>query len=207
MTSKAEHQDIKDRFRERISHNNRTNKLKYRGDFLDIGYVMEELTIPKIKALLEEDFPDRAEEDYERWAEVIHNRLRKSYAILILADNTHLIEEFNLQSVEQDDHTLFRQPFLSREHYEEYSFPWNPRNSILAKVLDENQWFIPPQLSSHVHQTFPARHFRFPFVNQPTRIGHGGFGNVFQVEIADGHIEYTAEYNSVRKIHCYVHDT
>lgn len=194
MNLKPQHERIKEKLKCRIKENRDKNKLPIRGRFLGIEDLKEILTFDDIKTLLREDFPNMDDEALEHWCVVIRDHRRKSYTILILEDMADKIDQLDKDNHELHDEALFNQPFSNTGPCD---FPWEPVDSNIAKILKEWQWIVPPRLLNNVHQTFPAKLFRFPFVQESERIGYGSFGTVHETKIAEGHLDYADGYDSV----------
>jgi hypothetical protein len=134
---------------------------------------------------------------------------QKLYAILILMDESKLIlDVLDVGPEPMGDASLPRPQGqaqmdiydLGSEHpYELKALQRIEAFSKCADALYREQWKIPPRLKAETHYDFPAEHFVFPFVSKPKVIGHGSYGQVYEVEIARGHLEFSQGHNEVNR--------
>lgn len=173
------------------------NKSPWKGAFVDNDYLDTTFESQDIEQIVREDFPDMENKRLESLCTTIRTHRRKTFAILIIREMTERILELPEDNVSLHDEALFNAPFQTSSAYSRDSFPWTSFSTDISDVLYDGQWRIPPRLSRTHHQFFPVKDFIFPFTSVPSHIGQGTFGDVYKIDIAEGHIEYKKGYTSV----------
>jgi hypothetical protein len=173
------------------------NQSPWKGAFIDDDYLVQTFESKDIEKIVREDFPDMGEERLQSRCATIRKYRRKIFAILIIEELTERISDLPDDDRSLDDEALFNAPFQASVPYSQDSFPWASFTTDISDVLYRGQWCIPPRLSRTHHQFFPVQEFVFPFTSVPSHIGQGTFGDVYRIDIADGHIEYGQGFDSV----------
>lgn len=178
--------------------------------FVSLGFIarlFESENPPKLLRSIQTDCATLKKENLEQHTEgvkiedlvtYVKKDASKLYAVLLLIGHSPRI--FQLF---KDDHPvtdrIFEQggdssdvPYCSFEYLESMALLKD-----IAKEIFEKQWCIPPILHQEIDQIFPPKLFRFPFPELPQQIGQGGYGAVYKVKIADGHLE-VADQSYVR---------
>jgi hypothetical protein len=171
--------------------------------FISMGFITRLFSLSnpsQLKKRLEKDWetvrnmgdeahlPNCTLEDLE---ERVRSQAPKLYAILQLIDQPQLIilllyQEIPITDSIWEGHRTHREdvPYCTKEYLSSVK-----HLSKHAEKIYEKQWYIPPVLRSNACEIFPVGHFRFPFAEDPVKIGEGGYGDVYKVKVAPGHLK------------------
>ena len=126
----------------------------------------------------------------EKLESYVRKEASKLYAILLLVGHSQrIVQLYN------EDHPVTDRIFERGENSSDVSYcslgylEETPHLRDIADEVFKNQWCIPPILCRGIDQKFPIDAFRFPFPSMPQPIGQGGWGQVFKVKVAEGHLE------------------
>jgi hypothetical protein len=128
--------------------------------------------------------------DVKRLESYVRDKATKLYCVLLLLDKSQLIVAI-LHAKPPITDDIFNTmdgdfgPYCSLEYLRS-----TPSLCNIAEGVFEQQWCIPPVFNPGAHMKYKAEwNFRFPFTNEPERIGQGSFGKVFKVQIAAKHLD------------------
>ncbi|KAH6642482.1 hypothetical protein C7974DRAFT_103107 [Boeremia exigua] len=177
--------------------------------FISMGFITRLFSLSKpskLKKSLEKDweavrnmgdenrFPNFTLEQLE---EDVRSRTPKLYTILQLIDQPQLIipllyGETPVTDSIWEGHRTHREdlPYCTKDYLRSVKYL-----SEYAEEIYEKQWYVPPVLRSNACEIFPVGHFRFPFAEDPVTIGEGGYGEVYKVKIAPGHLKLEEDHS------------
>ena len=203
--------DFKGRLEREMDEMQEKNSLKRRGRFIHEDYLRTLFISEDLKERL------RVECDYGQFGpferkklvnleQMIRNKARKLYAILILLEESGRIRNLIERAFVTDD-VIFTEPRKGfGAHCTRECLSHVDGLSDIANKFYETQWIFPPFLSADSHQHFPPTLFVFPFTSKPSAISGGSYGTVYEIEIAKGYLEFPKEC-PVREIHIHFHFT
>lgn len=128
----------------------------------------------------------------------VRKEAAKLYAILLLLGHSQRI-----YTLYNEDHPVTDRIFEQGENNCDVSYcsldylKATHYLSDIAVEIFEKQWCIPPILCQQIDQIYPLGLFRFPFEAKPEPIGRGGYGGVYKVKVAKGHLR-TGNHSYVR---------
>jgi hypothetical protein len=137
--------------------------------------------IEEIQASL--DLPDDDCRPYQ-----IFETCLKLFTVLILIEQPLLIYQY----LERDlnDELVFNssseKPYLTDSQLKMFF----PESAWQHEKILKMQWHIPPSLSKHTHQHFPADFAeKLPLLKAGDSIGGGAYGDIYRADFAPGHLE------------------
>ena len=134
----------------------------------------------------------------EKLVDYVKKEASKLYAVLLLVGQSHRIVLLYNNDHRVTDHIFEKgedsnaMPYCSLEYLRSM-----PQLGDISDDIFEKQWCVPPVLRRETHQKFPIKLFRFPFQSQPQIIGSGGWGQVYKVKVAEGHLVTDKSYINV----------
>jgi len=174
--------------------------------FISMGFITRLFSPSKLKKSLEKDretmrtmgdgarLPNCTLEELE---EHVRSRAPKLYAILQLIDQPQLIIPLLYQETPITDsiwerHRTHREdlPYCTKDYLRSVRYL-----SKYAEEIYEKQWYVPPVLRSNACEVFPVGHFRFPFAEEPVKIAEGGYGDVYKIKVAPGHLKLEEDHS------------
>lgn len=173
------------------------NKLDIRGGFISLQFLKRLFTPENLKERLDSDFKLQPYELTEL-EEFIRTRAKLVYAILILIDTPQLIQKLKKCQPAVDDILLFKASEGDpRSFCKKASLKKIPELSDVLDSFYEAQWVFPPPVPATETLFFDAKFFKFPFITQPHGIGHGGSGQVHEVDIDGGFLNESEYFKPV----------
>ncbi|KAI4609341.1 hypothetical protein J4E80_008590 [Alternaria sp. BMP 0032] len=174
---------LREALNDQMDETKKRNGLPHRGGYISDRFVKQLFTRERLLHQLQLHPPTQSLQDPTELADFIETRARKIFAILLLIDKTHLIIGLQNREPKLDDHSLFDifNQEASSTHCRLERLQHLPELGDVAEEIYKMQWVFPVVLSSAVHFEFDPKFFKFPFKDQPERIGSGGFGDVRRV--------------------------
>lgn len=180
------------------------NNIGYRRQHRDTRFIkrsfieslFSENNPPKLRNSLRADIAANKSDDPQSHIDVTHleKKVRgtaaKLYCVLLLLDQSQLIVVL-----------LHANPPITDDIFDKMHGDFGPYCSLeflqncpdlhhIAEDVFKHQWCIPPIFQPEAHGKYEAAwDLRFPFLTEPKRIGGGSFGEVFEVQVADEHLE------------------